>query len=346
MPVQEQLNLTPFAAGLGLCQDRDGREVAVGVVKATFRLDASGRVEPAPPGQQLPVFLADQHHGNPASTSVRYASDVVPTRRGTDVAVVGHAYGRGKASVEAGFRVGTLEKMLVVTGPRVWVGGIGSTIAGPVAFEKMPVRYELAYGGTYEEAGQGPVGYPDNPVGVGFAKALPDRAPLPNVEYRDSRFTSPRGRLRPAGLGFVPPGWRQRARFAGTFDQAWARTRSPLLPADLDERFYNAVPEDQVLQPKLAGGERMLLRNLHPEAETLVLELPRLSFRATFHVRDRTEQVPMVADTLLVEPDLGRLALAFRASLPLGDDAVRLRNVVFRPVREAAPAAAGAARRA
>lgn len=330
MAVQEQLNLTPFACGLGFCQDRDGRQMAVAVLKATFRFDAAGRAEPASPDDQLPVFLADQHHGDPAATSLRYASDIVPSKRGTDVAVVGHAYGRVKKSVEAGFRIGALEKMLIVCGPRAWVGGFPSTIAGPVAFEKMPVRYELAYGGIYQEPGQAPVGYPENPVGVGFAKTLSNKAPLPSVEYRDSRFKSPKGHLRPAGLGFVPPGWQQRARFAGTFDSAWERTRRPLLPQDLDERFYNTVPEDQVLQPKLAGGERILLKNLHPKVEMLVLEIPRLSFSATFQVRDRSEELPMVADTLLIEPDLDRLVIAFRASLAVGDDALRLRSVLFR----------------
>ncbi len=49
----------------------------------------------------------------------------------------------------------------------------------------------------------------------------------------------------------------------------------------------------------------------------------------------------MVADTLLVEPDLGRLAVSFRASLPVGDDVTRLRFVRFRAA--GAPAVTAAA---
>ena len=330
MGIHEQANLTAFASGLGFCQDRDGRELAVAVIKATFRFDARGRVEVASPGEQLPVLLADQHHGDPARTSVRYASDIVPAKRGTDVAVVGHAYGHGKTLVEAGFCVGGLEKIVVVCGPRVWVSGLGGDIAGPVAFEKMPVRYELAFGGTYQDEGKGQVSFSENPVGVAFAKSLADRAPLPCVEYRDSQFKSPKKRLRPAGLGFIPPGWKQRARFAGTFDARWEKTRRPLLPEDLDERFYNAVPEDQVFHPKLAGGERLALLRLHPQAEMVPLDLPRLAFLATFRVRDAEHPLPMVADTLLVEPDEGRLAISYRASFPIGDDGLRLRCVELR----------------
>jgi len=339
VPIHEQLNLTPFQCGLGLCAGLDGRQVAVAVVKATYGFDASGRLAPAAPGVQLPVMLADQHHGHPAVTSVRYGSDIVPTRHGTDIALVGHAYGRGRRSVEAGFRVGALEKILVVNGPRASAAG-GTAIAGPVAFEKVPIRYELAFGGTFDEPGRGPVSHLENPVGIGFGRVPPDGAALPHVEYRDSRLATPRSRVRPAGLGFIPAGWRQRSRFAGTFDAAWSKNRRPLLPLDLDERFYNAVPEDQVLRPKLAGGERMVLLNVHPQAETVALELPRLAFTATFHVRHRAEVLPMVADTLLVEPDAGRLALSFRASLPLGDDILRLSRVVFRAQAAAAGRAA------
>ena len=330
MSVHELKNLTPFAVGLGVCLDRDGRDVAVAVLKATWHVGTTGVLEVAPPDGQQPVRLADEHHGDPGATSVRYASDLVPTRSGTDVAVNGHAYGRGRPSIEVGFRVGALEKRILAHGPRVWLGGVGAGIAGPVGFDRVPVRYELAYGGAAELSGQGPVPYPENPVGVGYASPLPDRSPLPHLEYPDSPFRNERSRPRAAGLGFVPPGWAQRTAFAGTFDEAWKKSRRPLLPADLDERFYNAVPQDQVLRPGLAGGERLVLWNLHPRADQLVLLLPRLEVRITFQVRDREEAVAAVADSLLVEPDRERLAIAYRASLPLGDDVARLKRVIFR----------------
>jgi hypothetical protein len=339
-----QLNLTPFATGLAPCVDRDGRDLAVAVLKATFRFTARGQVTPAPPDAQRPVLGADAHWGDPGRTSVRHASDVSPPKQGTDVAIVGHAYGRGRKEVEAGFRVGTLEKTVVVSGPRVWVAGFPVAIAGPVPFEKVPLRYEHAFGGGYEDAGK-PVAWPENPAGVGFAKAVVDRAPLPSIELRSARYRSIKDRPAPAGLGFIPPGWKQRARFAGTFDAAWERTRRPLLPADLDERFWNTVPQDQVLRPKLQGGETLLLRNVHPEAETVTVPLPRLTFTAAFRVRDGDTVLPTTADTLLVEPDEGRLAITYRAILPVGEDLKRLRSVVFRPAGAAvrAPSSPGSA---
>ncbi|HET8542771.1 MAG TPA: DUF2169 domain-containing protein [Anaeromyxobacter sp.] len=340
------VNSTPYAAAIAPAQDRDGGDLAVAVLKATLRFDARGAVSPAPPDAQLPVHRADVHHGDPATTSLRWASDVSPAKAGTDVALAGHAYGRGRREVEAGLRIGAVEKLVVASGPRVWVAGFPVTVAGPVAFERTPLRWEHAFGGGYEEEGRGRVAWPDNPVGVGFARAVVDRAPLPSIELRGARYRALKDRPAPAGLGFVPAGWRQRARFAGTFDAAWERTRRPLLPEDLDERFWNTVPQDQVLRPKLQGGERLELLNVHPEAERVALGIPRLAFTAAFRVRDGETVLPMTADTLLVEPDEGRLAITYRAVLPVGDDLRRLQAVFFRAAREPAAAAPRAAPRA
>jgi hypothetical protein len=341
MPTHEILNVTPFAAAILPAQDRDGRDLAVAAVRATFLFTARGEVTRAPPAAQIAVLPADAHLGDPATTSVRLAGEATPARPGTDVAILGHAYGRGRKEVEAGFQVRDLRKTVVVSGPRQWVAGFPVAIAGPVAFEQAPLRWEQAFGGTYEDAGR-PVPFHENPVGVGFARELVDRSPLPSVEARGGRVRTPKDRPTPGGLGFVPQGWKQRSRFAGTYDAAWEKVRRPLFPEDLDERFWNAVPQDQVLRPKLAGGERLVLLNVHPDAETVALAVPRVTLAATFRIRDAETALPMTADTLLVEPDEGRLAITYRAILPVGDDRLRLRSVVFRERGTPAPALAPA----
>ncbi len=330
MAIHRVINITPFAAAIAPSQDRDGGDLAVAVLKATFQFTARGEVSPAPPGAQLPVSTAEVPWGDPDGSSLRYASDVSPAKPGTDVAIVGHAYGRGQKEAKVGFRLGALQKVLVVSGPRVWAARFPLTVAGPVAFDKVPLLYEQAFGGAYEEEGKGRLSFQENPVGVGFSKTVAVRAPLPAIEYPNARFASVKDRPKPAGFGFIPPGWKQRSCFAGTFDASWEKNRRPLMPADLDERFWNTVPQDQVLKPKLAGGERLVLLNLHPEAETVTLALPRFAFSAHFRVKDGETVLPMTADTLLIEPDEGRFAVTFRAILPVGNDLRRLDNVLFR----------------
>jgi len=79
------------------------------------------------------------------------------------------------------------------------------------------------------------------------------------------------------------------------------------------------VPQDQVLRPGLKGGERVVLKNLHPRLEMLDFEIPKLAFSARFHIKERTQEIAMVADTLLIEPDEERFSITFRASCPIDD---------------------------
>lgn len=89
------------------------------------------------------------------------------------------------------------------------------------------------------------------------------------------------------------------------------------------------MPQDQVLSPKLEGGERLVLLRLHPTAERVTVEMPRLRLAAAFRTDEGSEEVPMVADTLLVEPDEGRFSITFRAGKAF-EDPREVRTVVYR----------------
>jgi hypothetical protein len=329
MAIHQRYNLTPFCSALVFCQDQQGRDLAVALNRATFVLGANRRPVAGEGDARLVPTEKDVFWGEPASSSMRLVSEIVPSKPGTDIAIIGHAYGRGKRVTEAGFRVGNLEKVLMVQGDRCWVGGHGSAVAGPVPFDKMPLRYELAFGGWYMDEAKRKVAFLANPVGIGFALAAVARAPLPNFEYRGTPITSVNDRPAPAGFGFIPTGWKPRADFAGVFDEAWMETRRPLLPKNCDERFFNAVPQDQVLRTGLKGGERVVLKNLHPRLEMLDFEIPKLAFSARFVVKDRTQEVAMVADTLLIEPDEERFSITFRASCAIDDDVKFLKSVLI-----------------
>jgi hypothetical protein len=330
MQLHEQFNMTPFRTGIGFCQDSEGRNLALALLKATFHFAANGPIAATTRDASVPMFKEDVFHGEPAISSLRYATDVVPSKPGVDIAVVGHAYGRDSRSIEAGFAVGACEKVLRVLGPRCWVGGRNPTIAGPVAFSEIPLLYEHAYGGCDMDAAGNKLIHEQNPVGVGFATLARDKAPLPSFEYRNEGIRSVKDRPRPAGLGFIPTGWKQRAQFAGTFDAAWEKSRRPLFPKDFDQRFHNAVPQDQVLGGDLKGGERVVLRNLDPRAVNVVFGIPVLHFFAIFHIKERTEELPMRADTVLIEPDEERFAISFRSTCALGDDLRFLKSVTFK----------------
>ncbi len=106
-------NLTPFATERGWVRDRNGAEVWIVAVKCTFDISADGTTTPS--AEQPPVLRVPEHNGDPARSSVRFESDIVLTKKTTDIIVVGHAYapaGRAVTSLDVGFRVGPVQKVL------------------------------------------------------------------------------------------------------------------------------------------------------------------------------------------------------------------------------------------
>jgi hypothetical protein len=103
---------------------------------------------------------------------------------------------------------------------------------------------------------------------------------------------------------------------AGTYDQNWLDNVFPFLPQDFDERYYQAAPEDQQIDyPQ--GGEEVQLLNLSPDGRTRFLlptvDVPMVFFRK----QGEPEHKQAVLDTIVIEPDLDRMLLTWRASVAL-----------------------------
>jgi hypothetical protein len=119
-------------------------------------------------------------------------------------------------------------------------------------------------------------------------------------------------------MGFGPIGrnWVPRYPFAGTYDQNWLDHVFPFLPQDFDDRYYQAAPEDQQIDyPQ--GGEEVQLLNLTPEGRTR-FRLPTLGVPVVFFRKQgEPEHQQAVLDTIVIEPDLQRMLLTWRASVAL-----------------------------
>jgi hypothetical protein len=334
MQVHELFNRTDHRAALGFAQDPDGREVALALLKATWRFSAAGGVPlVADEAERIPIFLGDQFTGDPAGSPLRFASDLTSNKRGTDVAIAGHAYGFGLREVTAGFRLGSIEKALRVHGVRPVARVLHRFAVGQAqTFEKVGVGYENAYGGVWQDAKGQLLPFPENPIGKG-AHCPQQGAQAPHLEAPNHPYFGPEPASVPTALGFIPAGWQQRSRFAGTFDQDWMDNRRPLLPKDFDVRFYNTVAQDQVLLDGLRGGEKLVLVGLHPQSSQVRLIVPDLRCMAKFVVKSTSQHIPMVPDTLLVLPDEGKLAITFRASCPMDTDIRYLRSLTVDEVR-------------
>jgi hypothetical protein len=327
-------NRTPFAAERGWVRDRDGSEVWLVAVKASFDIRPDGSTAVAK--EQPPVLRLPEHHGEPGRSSVKYDADLVLTKKTTDVIVIGLAHapqGRPVRQLDVGFRVGPVQKVLRVFGDRSW-GALGPSTSLP--FVRMPIVYERAYGGVDPKSET-----PDkdwdwrNPVGTGFVASgsHADGMRLPNVEDPKHLIGSRRDRPAPAGFGVVASHWQPRVGFAGTYDEHWVKTRQPLLAEDMDDRWFQSAPADQQAPQFLRGGEPVLLHNLSPLG-ALQFSLPKLylGFETRFYDGSREIHQRRALHTVILEPDHEsgpRVSLVWHSALPCHFKVQKLERTVI-----------------
>ena len=321
-------NRTPYAADASWFRDVDGAEVWAVAVKATFEIVADGTLRLA--AEQPPLHAGPIEH--PGLRSLRYETDLGPSKAATDVLLIGHGYAqlddrarsphelRPVRFLKAGFRLGPIVRIFGLHGDRHWATEVGAEIDGPTEFLRMPLVCERAFGGPTVDAGDDAV---VNPVGRGCMADPNDaggRIALPNIEDEQHPVRQREDRPPPVMLGAIAAHWPPRRRYSGTYDEAWMRQRRPLAPLDLDPRFFQlAVPEQQVAG-HLRGGEKLTLLNLtrpgFARRGRVDCVLPRKSFIMTTLFEDgRPQRMRPVIHTVVVEPDYPRLSIIYHATL-------------------------------
>jgi len=306
---------------------RDGRELLIVIVKATFAIpdpDQSAELVPAP--EQVPLVEADAFTGAPGLTAPLVETDFAHHKPGCDVVLLGRAHapaGRLVERCEVGLRVGDLQKRVVAVGPRVWKRRLGMVSATPPQpFESVPLTYDTAWGGTdrtYEDEGRIEA-FPANPVGCGFWRNTRDidGQPLPHTEQLGCPIESYDSPYLPQAFSPIGRNWAPRALLAGTYDGAWLAERAPLWPDNFDERYFQCAPTDQII-PYPVGGEPVVLKNMSPMRPVVAFALPEWPVSITFvphQGRDITRSAHV--DTLVLEPEKNRFTMTFRCTLPLG----------------------------
>jgi hypothetical protein len=315
------VNRTPYKAKACWGRDKDGVHEWLVAVKGTFDIKPSG--ETAIAEEQVEPLLVPEYHGDLGTSSVRYDADLVAPKPTTDVLINGTAYapgGRPSADFLVSGRVDRVHKVLRVLGNRTWRQGLlrpKPSEAEPVA--AVPITYERAYGG-YDPTDPDLKNHrldPRNPVGRGVFGPARDREgePLHNFEY-------PRGnpeKAGPAGFGALDAYWSPRRELQGTYDEAWQRSRAPLLPADWDPRSLLCSPADQQPEAHLRGGELVDLDNLTTDGK-LRFTLPKIFLSFVTRVDGRSTSHRGRLATVIIEPDHPRVILVWLTSLTVRVD--------------------------
>ncbi len=298
--------------------DAEGHEVVVAMVKQTYRVTGSGelRLDDDP----VPVRLADvPWDPDDERSSLRYHSDVIDVKVGTDVVVVGDAVSTTPVEwIDVAIAAGEIRALVRAHGPRVYYRALtGVAIGSAAETTRVPLKYELAYGGMTADC---TVVEERNPSGVGVAARDSDLVDTraPQLEHPSRPHKTARDRHPPIGVNAVMTHWLPRRAFAGTYNAEWKEGRMPLLPEDFDAR-HNSVAHPSLWSARgLVPGETIAVQGMTLDG-ALTFELPRLPVRIVGVFHDGTREVyDARVDTIVIEPELRRVELVGRRAFRLG----------------------------
>ncbi len=299
----------------------DGAAIAIAVIKEKFAIDRHNRVLRTG-GAETRLIDVPWDEDAPEISSTKYPSDIALQKPGTDVVVVGAAmapYREPRRELDVLIRVGALEKALRVFGQRLWYrGAIGMTLTAPEPFEAVALKWELAFGGADFTEGKPPIEEPRNPVGRGVVRdtATLVHAPAPQIEDPFDLITGPKSRPRPAGVGPIARHWSPRRELLGTCDEQWLKERVPLLPIDLDRRFFHVAPPELTTREPLRGGERVQVLHMNDQGP-LDFVLPEIHFFVGSKRNGQWTEHRSYLDTVLLEPNARALEMTWRAIVRL-----------------------------
>jgi len=304
-------NLTPHAHLTYANEDAEQRLFDILIVKSSFALDDGFNLVPAI--EQEPLTFTDACFGAVNETSLATPSDLVPYKPRTDVVVTADAHapgGRARPDWTCGVSVSGaagFTKDLRVTGPRNWTHSRlkGWTLGAPEKVDRVPLRYELAYGGEITHAEDDIVTDERYQLGCGLIYKLRPRdapVPAPQSEAAGQPIRDAMRRYDPQGFGAIPPAWLPRRPLGGTYDQDWLDHTWPHWAADYDFAFHNSAARGMKADGFLKGDETLTFTNLRADRPDLVLQLPGDTVIA--HLIDDTGARHMIAlnlDTVYVD---------------------------------------------
>ncbi len=254
----------------------------------------------------------------------------MPFKSAADITVRGFSFPpeeTPQSSWLCGLRVGTLERVVRVHGQRVWHPNwveeeagflrprverrfLGWELQQAKPARAVSLSWRLAFGGTLQTPSKEalpreapPIVFEKNPLGLGWFD--PENAArdtdihAPSLETGEAPVGPPDKLYEPCGFMPVPPAWKQRLQFAGTYDDAWLNSRHPLPPPDFDYRFYQCAPPGLIYDGYLNGGEEVQLACLHPFVRNIHSRVPQPRLTALVRYTDgRMRSRPLNCDGL------------------------------------------------
>ncbi|ABA90062.1 protein of unknown function DUF2169 [Syntrophotalea carbinolica DSM 2380] len=316
-------NRTDWAAGLypGWGINRQRQQTLV--FKVGYSFDKEGILAPLP---QAPIEETDRYRGDPETSSLVAASEIVPFKQGGELLLHGSAHPAGSGERVLQVKVSLRQrndafwsKELRVFGCRSWkrrlLTALPSTpepIEGPIA-----LVYENAYGGT--DPANPEETCTANPAGVGFSlRGLRTKSlSLPRIECGPGFVASPASRVSPAGYGPIAPHWEPRCNAKVDIDTEAITYGGCPWGKEPPESLYNTAPLDQRFEQPFEGEMTLQLKGLVADApRDILIHLPEIKPRIHLDMNETFTEFQAACDTLIVHTDPREINLIFRCALP------------------------------
>ncbi len=303
-------NVSPLSAATTPWQIKPPQDITVVIVKATFDIGLDAHAKATLKQREEPdPLLGDTHVDEDLERTLLYPSDFAILKPRADVVFNGHAFGGQASSVDVSIKLGSgvppggFSRTMRVFGDRLWHSG---RLTEPSPFEKLPITFEKAFGGT---------GSHDNPLGTGVGGTRP-----PNQEDPRALIRTPTDAPAAVSWGPLPTTWRERAAKLGTYDDVWFKTRWPYYPVDFDWSHCQSAPSAQQVN-HLAGDETFSVSGMHAEHATIQGALPGLRVRAfRYLATEELLEIPLVLDTVVFDLDEMKVNLVWRGNFDASDD--------------------------
>jgi hypothetical protein len=321
------LNLTPFAVAEAAGKDAEGRGHFMVAVKATYAWTSDGTTRLV---ESQAVLEADAFAGDPASSGLLRATELTPPKPRVDVLLAGAlVFPAAISEIDVTVQVGKrLVKTARVFAKRIWVPAVlrDEVPSRIVPLDRVPIAWERAFGGTDRQDSR--CVEMRNPAGSGVTRQPRslDGMPAPNFEDPRQILKSCNDRPAPMGFGPVAPHWDPRRRYAGTYDQAWQKSRAPLLPTDFNALFWNVATADQQLD-LYPAGELVRLESMTKSRQE-AFKLPAFEVPVLFCARKELHKTVAWVDTITIEPEERRFSLVAHAAYAPEPNLLALRHVV------------------
>jgi hypothetical protein len=237
-------------------------------------------------------------------------ADRPPRRGGVDILIFGSARahgGRPVPRIDVAVEIGTRWRSRIIAwGDRSWRRSLGGLVpSDPEPRAEVPLTLARAFGGSDEWDGL-QVPFVDNPEGRGFylEESRAHGKPLPNLEDPRALISRWDDHPEPVGTGLCAPNFGPRAR-RGVELADDKRSIRGILPLFFNDAFPGMVA------PAVASHDRVVVHGVRGDGP-LEFTLPDNPLRVDVRIGDDGGVRPPEIDQIGVEPDTGRVFLAYR----------------------------------